>query len=145
MRPKRFGSNLGRAGKLRLSELINCSGADLSLERRLESLKGFFRALTKTKHWRGLKPWKTKFGIRAARSQTHQRLQRKNQRKERALELRWWERRQFRLTRREGERPPEERRLLRRELERRLRRPRLASRPPCPRRIGFKSLGNLDC
>src|SRR5580700_8711941 len=139
MRAKRFGSNLGRAGKLRLSELINCSGADLNLERRLESLKGSFRALTKKKHWRGLKPWKTKFGIRAARSQTHQRLQRKNQRKERALELRWWERRQSRLARREGKPPLEEWRLLRRELERRVR------RLLCRRKLELRILRKLSC
>src|SRR5580700_3701709 len=121
MRAKRFGSNLGRAGKLRLSELINCSGADLNLERRLESLKGFFRALTKKKHWRGLRPWKTKFGIpprrasRVARSRMHRRQQRTMWRKELALELLRLELRRFQLER-PGGRPLEERRLLRREL-----------------------------
>src|ERR1700723_556378 len=95
MRPRRYGSSSDNLAILRVFESINCGGVDLSRGRESGSLKGFFRAWIKKKRWRGLKPWKTRYGIRAARSQTHRRPQRKSQRRELALELLRRERRGY--------------------------------------------------
>src|ERR1700735_5687929 len=101
MRPRRYGSSSDNLASLRMFESINCSGVDLSRERRLGSLKGFFRALIRKKHWRGLKPWKTRYEIREARSRTHQRLQRRGRGREPVRELQRQERRRYLRERRE--------------------------------------------
>src|ERR1700733_13441324 len=101
MRPRRYGSSSDNLATLRVFESINCGGVDLSRGRESGSLKGFFRAWIKKKHWRGLKPWKTRYGIRAARSQTHRRPQRKSRRRELAPGLPQRELRRYLRVRRE--------------------------------------------
>src|SRR5580692_4564649 len=68
MRRKRFGSSLGKQEKSKASALTICNGVDCSRERGLGSREGFFHARRRRKYWRGLKPWKTRYGIREVRS-----------------------------------------------------------------------------